>query len=38
MIELDTYQAYTFYYGTMALFEETSTEVGYDENGKELPF
>ena len=38
MIELDPYQAYVFYYGKMTLFEETSTEVGYDENGNELPF
>jgi hypothetical protein len=34
----DPYLVYTFYYGKMALYGETSAEVSYDENGVELPF
>jgi hypothetical protein len=38
VIELSFYEAYTLYYGGFALYEPTATEVGYDENGIELPF
>jgi hypothetical protein len=36
-LDSDPFAMYAFYY-TFALFEETSTEVSYDENGVELPF
>jgi hypothetical protein len=36
-LDSDPFAMYNFYYD-FALFEETSTEVSYDENGVELPF
>lgn len=38
MLELDAYWDYRFTCGEFALYEQTSTEVGYDEDGNELPF
>ena len=36
-LDSDDYAMYKFYYD-FALYEETSAEVSYDENGVELPF
>jgi|DEB0MinimDraft_3_1074331.scaffolds.fasta_scaffold183579_2 hypothetical protein len=36
-LDSDPFAMYAFYY-TFALFEPTSTEIGYDEDGNELPF
>ena len=36
-LDTDEYWSYKFYYD-FALYEETSVEVSYDENGIELPF
>jgi hypothetical protein len=36
-LDNDAYWQYKFYYD-FALYEETSVEVSYDENGVELPF
>jgi len=36
-LDTDEYWSYKFYYD-FALYEETSVEVSYDENGVELPF
>ena len=36
-LDSDAYWQYKFYYD-FALYEETSVEVSYDENGVELPF
>ena len=38
MIELDPYWSYRLNVGKLALYEETSTEIRYDEDGNELPF
>lgn len=37
-LDSDDYAMYKFYYDEFAIYQETSTEVGYDENGVELPF
>lgn len=39
-LDLDSnpYAMYKLYYDEFAIYQETSTEVSYDENGIELPF
>ena len=36
-LDTDAYWSYKFYYD-FALYEPTSPEIGYDEDGNELPF
>ena len=37
-LDENPYAMYEFYYDEFAIYQETSTEVGYDEAGVELPF